>query len=92
MKTPHVASRSTVSPSIVQVGEFDLIPSHTALNWTVQTERTSLLRRLNSSKHPHAPEAASPERWERWERCDYTNKEKQEEEKEEEKEEDQEEM
>ena len=30
-------------------------PSQTALNCTVQTDRTSGMRRLNSSKQPHEP-------------------------------------
>ena len=37
-----------------------LTPAHTALNWTVHTESTSGISRLNSSKQPQLPLQASP--------------------------------
>ena len=36
------------------------MPSRTDFHWMVQTESTSAISRLNSSKQPHEPEDARP--------------------------------
>lgn len=73
MNTPHPGSKQTRSSSItIDAGErLSLFPSEqatacafkpsvTALNCKEHTDSTSGTRRLNSSKHPQAPEDARP--------------------------------
>ena len=60
MNAPHVGSRDTSAPSTRTRIESAAMPSHTDLYWTVHTDSTSGMRRLNSSKHTQAPEEATP--------------------------------
>lgn len=60
MNVPQVGSRDISSPSMRMQVASAAMPSQTDLHCTVHTDRTSVTKRLNSSKQTHAPLDAMP--------------------------------
>ena len=62
MKAPTVGISAISSSSNVKISFLPLIAPRTEPYWPATTDNTSTGMRLNSSKQPHAPVCASPEK------------------------------
>jgi len=61
MKNPTVSYKRISSTSVnLNFSTFSFKASNTHLTYELTTDKTSIEIRLNSSKHPHAPDYESP--------------------------------